>query len=105
MTNNDSYSKEKGRRKKVRYQVNPNGRIVEEAFMELGKQHNAAVWDQFDIMGGLGSMQDWETAELAQKDKVHFTSSGYRVIGDLLYNALISRYLDHVKANAKQQKK
>ena len=103
VTNNDSYTKEKLRRKKVRYNVNPNGRIVEEAFMELGKQYNAAVWDQFDIMGGLGSMQDWETAELAQKDKVHFTSSGYKVIGDLLYNALISRYLDHIKANAKHQ--
>ena len=103
VTNNDSYTKEKAKRKKVIYKVNPNGRIVEEAFMELGKQHNAAVWDQFDIMGGLGSMQDWENAELAQKDKVHFTSSGYRLIGDLLYNALISRYLDHVKANAKRQ--
>ena len=103
VTNNDSYTKEKLKRKKVRYNVNPNGRIVEEAFMELGKQYNAAVWDQFDIMGGLGSMQDWENAELAQKDKVHFTSSGYKVIGDLLYNALISRYLDHIKANAKHQ--
>jgi lysophospholipase L1-like esterase len=100
VTNNDSYKKEKAKRKKDRYQVNPNGRIVEEAFMELGKQYNAAVWDQFDIMGGLRSMQDWEEAGLAQKDKVHFTSSGYKVIGDLLYNALISRYLDHVKANA-----
>ena len=105
VTNNDSYSKVKGRRKKVRYEVNPNGKVVEEAFMELGKQHNAAVWDQFDIMGGLRSMQNWENAELAQKDKVHFTSSGYRLIGDLLYNALISRYIEHVKANAKQQMK
>ncbi len=103
VTNNDSYKKEKTKRKKDRYQVNPNGRIVEEAFMELGKQYNAAVWNQFDIMGGLRSMQDWEEAGLAQKDKVHFTSSGYKVIGDLLYNALISRYLDHVKANAKRQ--
>ena len=103
VTNNDSYKKEKAKRKKDRYQVNPNGRVVEEAFMELGKQYNAAVWDQFDIMGGLCSMQDWEEAGLAQKDKVHFTSSGYRVIGDLLYNAFISRYLEHVKANAKQQ--
>ena len=105
VTNNDSYTKEKAKRKKVIYKVNSNGRIVEEAVMELGKQHNAAVWDQFDIMGGLGSMQDWENAELAQKDKVHFTSSGYRLIGDLLYNAFISRYIDHVKANAKQQMK
>ena len=103
VTNNDSYKKEKAKRKKDRYQVNPNGRIVEEAFMELGKQYNAAVWDQFDIMGGLCSMQDWEEAGLAKPDKVHFTNSGYKIIGDLLYNALISRYLDHVKANAKRQ--
>ena len=102
VTNNDSYKREKVKRKTV-YKVNPNGKIVEDAFMELGKQYNAAVWDQFDIMGGLHSMQDWEDAGLAQKDKVHFTSSGYRLIGDLLYNALISRYIEHVKANAKQQ--
>ena len=102
VTNNDSYTKEKGKRKKVSYKVNPNGRIVEEAFMELGRQHNAAVWDQFDIMGGLCSMQDWEEAGLAKSDKVHFTNSGYKIIGDLLYNAFISRYLEHIKANAKQ---
>ena len=101
VTNNDSYKREKVKRKTV-YKVNPNGKIVEDAFMELGKQYNAAVWDQFDIMGGLRSMQDWEDAGLAQKDKVHFTSSGYKLIGDLLYNALISRYIEHVKTNAKQ---
>jgi lysophospholipase L1-like esterase len=39
---------------------------------------------------------------LAQKDKVHFTNDGYKLIGDLLYNALISRYIEHVKATAKQ---
>jgi lysophospholipase L1-like esterase len=47
-------------------------------------------------------MQDWEKAGLAQKDKVHFTSIGYQLLGDLLYNALISRYIEHVKSTAKQ---
>jgi lysophospholipase L1-like esterase len=103
VTNNDSYKYVRGRKKKRGYyEVNPNGLIVEQAFMELGKQHNAAVWDQFDVMGGLRSMKDWEGAGLAQRDKIHFTGDGYKLIGDLLYNALISRYLEHVKANAKR---
>jgi lysophospholipase L1-like esterase len=101
MTNNDSYKKVKVKRK-TRYEVNPNGKIVEDAFMEMGKQYNAAVWDQFDIMGGLKSMQDWEKADLAKKDKIHFTDEGYILLGDLLYNALITRYIEHIKLNAKR---
>ena len=99
MTNNDSFKRVKVK-KKTRYEVNTNGLIVEEAFMEMGKQYNAAVWDQFDIMGGLSSMQDWEHAGLAKKDKVQFTNEGYELLGDLLYNALISRYIEHIKNNA-----
>ena len=101
MTNNDSYKRAKGKKKK-RYEVNTNGLIVEEAFMEMGKTYNAAVWDQFDIMGGLKSMQDWENAGLAKKDKVHFTKEGYQLLGDLLYNALITKYIEHIQLNAKQ---
>ncbi len=101
LTNNDSYKREKTK-KKNRYEVNLNGEIVEEAFMELGKKYNAAVWNQFDIMGGLKSMQDWEEAGLAKKDKVHFTNEGYRLLGDLLYNALITRYIEHIQLNAKR---
>lgn len=101
ITNNDSYKREKVK-KKTRYEVNLNGMIVEEAFMELGKKYNAAVWNQFDIMGGLESMQDWEEAGLAKKDKVHFTNEGYRLLGDLLYNALITRYIEHIQQNAKR---
>ena len=101
LTNNDSYKREKTK-KKNHYEVNLNGEIVEEVFMELGKKYNAAVWNQFDIMGGLKSMQDWEEAGLAKKDKVHFTNEGYRLLGDLLYNALITRYIEHIQLNAKR---
>ena len=101
VTNNDSYKRVRVKKKR-RYEVNPNGKIVEDAFMEMGRQYNAAVWDQFDIMGGLRSMSDWEKAGLAQKDKVHFTNAGYQLIGDLLYNALITSYLEHVKSNVIQ---
>ncbi len=95
VTNNDTYKKVS--RKK--YEVNQNGLLAEEAFLELGKKHNCAVWDFFDIMGGLRSMQDWQNEGMAQKDKVHFTSSGYSLIGDLLFNALMDRYMEHLKNN------
>lgn len=97
VTNNDSYKKVN--RKK--YEVNPNGLLAEEAFLELGEQHDAAVWDFFDVMGGLKSMAHWENEGLAQKDKVHFTNLGYNLIGDLLYNALMDRYKEHLNRKAR----
>ena len=93
ITNNDSYK----RVRKNKYEVNPNGTVAREAFLTLGKQHNGAVWDFFQIMGGLKSMADWQNQGLAQQDKVHFTNAGYTLIGDLLYNALMDRYLEHLK--------
>ena len=101
MTNNDSYKKVKVKRK-THYEVNLNGKIVEDAFIEMGKKYNAAVWNQFDILGGLKSMQSWEEAGLAKKDKVHFTNEGYRLLGDLFYNAFIIRYIEHIQQNAKR---
>jgi lysophospholipase L1-like esterase len=89
ITNNDSFRKISRRK----YAVNRNGLIAQKAFYQLAKQHNGGVWDQFAVMGGLGSMQRWEKAGLATVDKVHFTRTGYVLIGNLFYNALINYYL------------
>ena len=93
ITNNDSYRKIRSNR----YQVNSNGSLAEKAFLELGREWHAPVWDQFDVMGGIGSMQQWQNKGLAQKDKVHFTAEGYRLMGDLLFNALAAKYAEHQK--------
>lgn len=93
ITNNDTY-------KKVRrnnYRCNANGETAEQAFIDLGRRHNAGVWDQFHIMGGLGSMKLWQNEKLAQNDKIHFTQKGYAILGDLLYNALIEKYVNHLR--------
>ena len=92
LTNNDSCR----RIRKKGYVTNPNGAVAEKAFLRLGADCGAGVWDQFEIMGGLGSMKKWETAGLAQRDKIHFTETGYEVLGDLLYNALMDRYVEHL---------
>ena len=92
LTNNDSCR----RIRKKGYVTNPNGAVAERAFLRLGADCGAGVWDQFEIMGGLGSMKKWESAGLSQRDKIHFTESGYEVLGDLLYNALMDRYVEHL---------
>ena len=84
ITNNDSYRKT-GRR---RYSVNTNGALAREVFYRLAADCGGAVWDLFEVMGGLKSMDHWRQAGLARNDRVHFTAAGYQLVGDLFTNAL-----------------
>ena len=85
VTNNDSYRKT-GRRK---YTVNSNGQLAREVFYRLAHDVDGAVWDQFEIMGGLKSMDKWRLAKLGRPDRVHFTSAGYQLLGNLFSEALL----------------
>lgn len=99
-TNNDMYRKVK----KKRYVQHPNGDIARKAFFALADKHRAGVWDKYSIMGGLGSMAKWEKADLAKADKVHFKLSGYNLLGDLFYKAIINSYQEHI-ANLPAEKR
>ena len=92
ITNNDSFRR-KGKGRKARRTVNPNGALARDVFYRLAAATDGAVWDQFEIMGGLKSMDRWHKAKLAQRDHVHFTPAGYALLGDLLYNALVEACL------------
>jgi len=85
ITNNDSFRRT-GRR---RYAVNSNGALAREVFYRLADETGGAVWDQFEVMGGLKSMDQWRKASLARYDRVHFTREGYRLVGNLFADALI----------------
>lgn len=90
ITNNDSFK----RIRRNRYSVNKNGVVAQHGFYTLAEKWNAPVWDLFEIMGGLSSMQKWQTAHLAQRDKVHFTREGYCVIGQMFFDAFMDYYLN-----------
>ncbi|MBO4755960.1 MAG: hypothetical protein J5519_04285, partial [Bacteroidales bacterium] len=64
----------------------------EEAFEALAREYKAVFWDWYGIMGGMGSMAAWQQAGLAQSDKIHFTTEGYRLLGDMLFEALMDYY-------------
>ena len=91
ITNNDSY-----KRHRRRYYNNTNALLAEQAFMQLAQTYHSGVWNLFRIMGGLESMKVWETNGLAKRDKIHFTNQGYKLLGDLFYNALMKSYLDYL---------
>ena len=89
ITNNDCVVRV-GRRS---YGLNKNTALVQQAMHELATEHNAAVWDLYEIMGGLGSISVWNEVGLANKDRVHFLVPGYNLLGDMLYNAIIYEWL------------
>jgi hypothetical protein len=85
ITNNDSFRRVRHRA----YAVNTNGLKVEKAFYEIARQNGGAVWNQFKIMGGLQSMRKWQNAGMAAVDKVHFTKTGYELLADMMFNAVV----------------
>jgi lysophospholipase L1-like esterase len=92
-TNTDSYIK--------RRYPNLNGTVVRDVMLRLSASEGVGLWDTFGVMGGQGSVRVWESAGLAQRDRIHMTREGYAVLGDLLFSALMEKYGDHVKRSAK----
>ncbi len=77
---NDSYYKRK--------YPNPRTRVMQSIIYDLAKKHKMAVWDFYEIMGGINSSQQWYSKKLMPKDRIHFTQVGYRIKADLLLEAL-----------------
>ena len=61
---------------------------------EVSVAHNCAFWDSVAATGGPLSIIQWAHAEpqLAWQDYVHFTSRGYRVLANLLFDSLMRGY-------------
>lgn len=89
ITNNDSYRS--SGRKRIN---NDHGPMARDAFYRIARQCGGAVWDQFEIMGGLESIVKWNENELAARDKVHFTRKGYQLLGDMLSNAIFDMLIN-----------
>jgi len=86
ITNNDCWLRV-GRQRRI---YNRNTQKVEQAMMDLARECDGAVWNQFRIMGGFGSSGRWVNARLMNRDHIHFLRSGYELLADLLYKAICS---------------
>jgi lysophospholipase L1-like esterase len=69
----------------------PVPRIVT-AMRNAALAEGCAFFDTYEAMGGQGSMGRWARMGLASSDYRHATPSGYRVIGNLFYEALLEGF-------------
>jgi lysophospholipase L1-like esterase len=89
VTNNDTYYQKR--------HPNKNAIAVQQVMYKLAKKYDAAVFDLFEVMGGLGSISDWENAQLAASDRVHLSKKGYELQADLMavaFQKALGDYLD-----------
>lgn len=61
----------------------------------VAEKQGAGVWDMYTVMGGLGSIDKWYRSGLASPDRIHFNNTGYTLIGNLMFQAIMENYALH----------
>jgi lysophospholipase L1-like esterase len=56
---------------------------------QMAEEEQIAYWSIYDAMGGQNSMVRWVEVGLAGSDYVHFTRSGAKKVGRMLYDWLM----------------
>ncbi|MCA9583808.1 MAG: hypothetical protein KC657_00445 [Myxococcales bacterium] len=59
---------------------------------KVAHEKGVGFWNTYEVMGGEGSMARWVKTGLGSGDMTHPTPAGAGVIGDRLFNALVSGY-------------
>lgn len=76
----------------------PNIELIRDAQKAAAFDCGCAFWDLYQAMGGHNSMYSWVNAQppLARRDFTHFNYDGARLVGNMLYRALIADYNNYV---------
>jgi len=82
--------------------LNTNNISAGTVILKLAEKHNAAVWDFFKVMGGLGSINRWNESGMTNKDRLHLSKKGYIFQGDLLFNAFLNAYDNFINRNSQR---
>ena len=85
------------RSEKGTYASYPNIEKIRNAQRSAALEANCSFWDLYGAMGGQNAMVSWVEAKpsLAQKDYTHFNARGAKVVGEMLYQAIIEEYSDY----------
>lgn len=89
------YIRRKGRRRRRGYIVNEKILTLRNEILRYGKENNIAVYDWYDIAGGKGAANLWLNDKLMSRDHIHNTATGYKIQGQLLYEALTKDINSH----------
>ena len=72
----------------------PNTFVADYAqqIIALAETNNVAVWDMFQALGGISSVNKNFSKGLMSRDKVHYSKKGYEWQGELFYEAFMKHY-------------
>lgn len=77
--------------------INTRTPLVAQTIVEYAGRKGFACWDQYNIVGGRKrACLNWVNTNYFRRDRVHYTEAGYRLQGNLLYEALIKAYNNYV---------
>lgn len=81
------------------YESYPTVPKIRDAERNAAKRAKCAFWDLYEVMGGQGSIIAWVNNDppLAAQDYAHLDYPGQKLIGDLLYKALMHEYALYLK--------
>lgn len=87
-------------KEKDTYVSYPNIKLIRDALKNASFKAGCAFWDMYEAMGGENSMPSWVFAEpaLAEKDFIHFTLRGSKIIAKMFYKALMLEYENFIKS-------
>jgi len=80
---------------KIRY-PNPVLRSINMSLFNYCNEQHIPIWDLYRITNGYGSAYLWVRSGLMNADRIHYTAEGYRLQGNLLFNALAKGYNNYV---------
>ena len=82
------------RKEKGEYVSFPNIELIRDAQKKAAFRTGCAFWDLYEVMGGRNSMPNWVNAKkpLASKDYTHFNPRGAKLVGEKLFNAIMTDY-------------
>jgi lysophospholipase L1-like esterase len=67
--------------------------------LAFAAEEGVPLWDQFEAMGGAGSMARFVRSNYAVNDAIHFNERGGAFIADRLLDALMSAFASYVEAH------
>lgn len=73
-----------------------------EAQRQVAREHGCAFFDTLAAMGGDGAIARWHTRGLMSADLAHPSAAGHKVLGTMIYAALIDGYIAFRKAHEGQ---
>lgn len=77
--------------------VNPRTVTVARVIKDYAHEHQMAVWDMYNIVGGKNdACRNWTKQGMLRADGIHFTVGGYQLQGKLLHQAFIKAYNEYV---------